>query len=205
VSRKPREELEGGLYHVFARGNAKQLIFLDDCDRRTYLLLLGREIERRNWKCLAYCLMENHVHLVLETPDANLGRGMQRLHSAYAQFFNERHERVGHLFQGRYGAVRIETDEQLWTALAYLAANPVKANLCDRAVDWQWSSCGHVLKGESAGLIDLGRIAWYLSGFNAEPLDAYASLVKGSSDPLSGGDSRGLTPIGSRDARGPDP
>ena len=67
MPRKPREELEGALYHVYARGNAKQRIFVDDFDRRMYLLLLKREIEGRNWRCLAYCLMENHVHLVLES------------------------------------------------------------------------------------------------------------------------------------------
>jgi REP element-mobilizing transposase RayT len=193
VPRKPREELEGGLYHVSARGNGKQRVFVDDCDRRMYLLLLKREIEHRNWRCLAYCLMDNHVHLLVETPQANLGRGMQRLHSTYAQYFNERHEQVGHLFQGRYNAVRIKDDEQLWTTLAYIAANPVRSKLCAYAADWPWSSCHHVLNGEPRGLIDLERIAWYLRGVSARPMEAYEALVKGS-DPLSGGDSRGLTP-----------
>jgi putative transposase len=179
VPRKPREEVEGGVYHVYARGNAKQRIFLDDRDRQTYLALLRREIERRNWRCLAYCLMNNHVHLVIETPEANLGRGMQRLHGAYAQIFNERHGRVGHLFQGRYGAVRIDSDEQLLTTLAYVASNPVRSGLCARPVDWHWSSYRHVIRQESAGVIDLGRLEWY---------------VGVGSDPLSANDSRGLTP-----------
>ena len=176
MPRKPREEVEGGVYHVYARGNGKQRIFLDDRDRATYLSLLRLEIERRNWQCLAYCLMDNHIHLLIETPEANLGRGMQRLHSAYAQLFNERHERVGHLFQGRYGAVRIESDEQIWTTLAYIEANPVRSGLCSRPADWPWSSYRDVIRQESRGLVNLDRREWY------------------GSDPLSAGDSRGLTP-----------
>jgi len=193
VPRKPREELEGAVHHVYARGNGKQRIFLDDQDRRTYLFLLRRVITQHEWRCLAYCLMGNHVHLLIETPQPNLGRGMQRLHGAYAQLFNERHGRVGHLFQGPYGAVRIESDEQLWMTLAYIAANPVRSDLCERARDWHWSSYRHASRGAAAGLIDLERLAWYLSGFSTDPMRAYTDLVEGS-DPLSVGDSRGLTP-----------
>ncbi len=180
MPRKPREEVEGGVYHVYARGNGKQRIFLDDQDRWTYLALLRREIERRKWQCLAYCLMDNHVHLLLETPAANLGRGMQRLHGAYGQIFNERHGRVGHLFQGRYGAVRIKDDEQLWTTFAYIEANPVRSGLCARPADWPWSSCRDVLRQDAKGLVDLARREWYSCG--------------PGSDPLSAEDSRGLTP-----------
>jgi putative transposase len=179
VPRKPRQEVEGAVYHVYARGNGKQWIFLDDQDRQTYLFLLRQEIKRRKWRCLAYCLMNNHVHLLIETPEANLGRGIQRLHGAYAQIFNERHGRVGHLFQGRYGAVRIESDEQLVTTLAYIAANPVRSGLCADPADWPWSSYRHARNQESGGVIDLDRLAWY---------------VRVGSDPLSGHDSRGLTP-----------
>ena len=193
MPRKHREEVEGGTYHVYARGNAKQLIFLDDQDRQTYLFLLRRVIQEQGWQCLAYCLMDNHVHLLIETPRANLGRGMQRLHSAYAQFFNERHDRVGHLFQGRYGAVRIQTDEQLGTTLAYIAANPVRSGLCRQAAEWRWGSYHHAVKGESAGLVSVERLTWFLGGFSPDPLAAYKELVEGS-DPLSVGDSRGLTP-----------
>jgi len=193
VARKPREELEGAIHHVYARGNGQQRIFLDDQDRRTYLFLLARVIEEQDWRCLAYCLMDNHVHLLIETPRANLGRGMQRLHSRYAQLFNERHGRVGHLFQGRYGAVRIETDAQLQTTLAYIAANPVRSGLCRRACDWPWSSYRHASAGDSAGLVAIDRLTWHLGGFATDPLNAYRELVEGS-DPSSVGDSGGQTP-----------
>jgi REP element-mobilizing transposase RayT len=90
----------GGVAHVFARGNRQQLIFLDATDRRRYLDLLGRVARRLRWRCLAYCLMDNHVHLLIETRLPNLGRGMRELHGDYAQLFNKRHDRSGHLFQG---------------------------------------------------------------------------------------------------------
>ena len=122
------------------RGNAKQAVYLDDVDRWTYLRLLGLSIRKRRWRCLAYCLMDNHVHLLLETPHAGLAVGMQWLHGVYAQTFNERHGRVGHLFQGRYGSVRVTTDAQLWALLRYVGVNPVEAGLCASPSDWRWRS-----------------------------------------------------------------
>jgi putative transposase len=185
VPRRPREEVEGGIYHVYARGNNRQRIFVDDEDRRLYLALLHGVAERYEWRCLAYCLMDNHVHLLIETPKPNLAQGMQRLQSAYAQLFNERHDRVGHLFQGRYGAVRLETDEQLWSTLAYIAANPVEAGMVERADEWPWSSHHQVLAQKSFGLIDLDRLIALLSGSARQPIATYAALVEGS-DPLQG-------------------
>lgn len=193
MARKPREEVAGGIYHVYARGNGRQAIFLDDDDRRLYLFLLRREIARWQWHCLAYCLMENHVHLLIQTPNANLARGMQRLHGAYAQVFNERHDRDGHLFQGRYGAVRVETDDQLWTVLAYIAANPVRGQLVERPNEWPWSSHRQVIASDDSGLVDLAQLLALLGGSARDPLAAYKKLVEGS-DPMSAGGSRGQTP-----------
>src|SRR5215207_1121344 len=104
MPRKPREDVPGAVHHVTARGNRKQEIFLDADDRATYLFLLGEVVMLRRWLCLAYCLMDNHVHLLIETPEGGLGRGMQTLHGLYAETFNKRHGRSGHLFQGRYGS-----------------------------------------------------------------------------------------------------
>jgi REP element-mobilizing transposase RayT len=92
--------MENGIFHVYARGNDRQAIYRDDGDRATYLRLLERVVRRQEWRVLAFCLMDNHVHLLVQTPHADLGRGMQRLHGHYAQTFNARHGRVGHLFQG---------------------------------------------------------------------------------------------------------
>src|SRR5213082_2729696 len=120
MPRQLRQEVEGGIHHVYARGNDRRRIYLDDTDRRTYLFLLARVVLVKRWRCLAYCLMDNHLHLLVETPEANLGSGMQRLHSLYAQIHNERHGRCGHLFQDRFGSVRVLSDEQLWAVVAYV-------------------------------------------------------------------------------------
>jgi REP element-mobilizing transposase RayT len=163
VARQPREDEEGGFHHVFARGNRRQPIFLDEVDRRIYLSMLGRAVERWSWRCLAYCLMDNHVHLLLETPGRNLGKGMQRLHSVFAQTHNARHGLVGHLFQGRYGAVRVTTDAQLWAVAEYIARNPVEAGLCERPEDFAWSSRGAVAVGRTPGWLDAARLQEFLA------------------------------------------
>jgi REP-associated tyrosine transposase len=140
MARKPREEVTDGVFHVYARGNNKADIYLDDGDREAYVALLASVVGRCGWLCLAYCLMPNHLHLLIQTPRPNLGRGMQRLHGDYAQTFNVRHDRVGHLFQGRYGAVRVTDDEQLATTVGYIATNPVRAGLVKRPGAWPWGS-----------------------------------------------------------------
>src|SRR3712207_7313843 len=128
MPRKPREEEPGAIHHVYARGNNRRLIYEDDRDRALYLAMLAAVVRRHEWHLLAYCLMDNHVHLLVETPRPNLGSGMQRLHGDYALLFNRRHERRGHLFQGRYGAKRVRDDAQLVTVLRYIADNPVEAD-----------------------------------------------------------------------------
>jgi putative transposase len=172
-----REELEDGIFHVFARGNGKQAIYLDDDDRHAYLRILGAAVERHNWRCLAYCLMDNHLHLLIETPDANLAVGMQRLHGLYAQTFNERHGRSGHLFQGRYGSARVTTDAQLWMLVRYLAVNPVKAALCERPADWRWSSHGALAGSRLPGWLDHSRLLHYFATVGGDPAERYAAMI----------------------------
>src|SRR3972149_1510166 len=116
-----------------ARGNERRSIFRDDADRLAFLDVLARVLDRFGWLCLAYCLMGNHYHLLVETPRPNLARGMRQLNGVYAQRFNRRHNRVGHLTQGRYGAVLVEGDEHLLTVASYLVRNPVRAKLCAHA------------------------------------------------------------------------
>ncbi len=141
MGRKPRENLAGGIYHVFARGNDRQQIFDDDLDRKTYLLILGDVCDRFSWGRLGYCLMSNHVHLLLETPQGDLSDGMQRLQNRYAKRFNRRHERTGHLFGERFGSRRVETDEQLIAVTNYIERNPVEAGLCAAPELWPWTDC----------------------------------------------------------------
>jgi putative transposase len=162
MPRLPREDFPGVMHHVTARGNRKQLIYLNDEDRELYLLLLGQVVKRHRWLCLAYCLMDNHVHLLIETPEGGLGRGMQTLHGLYAETFNKRHGRSGHLFQGRYGAVRIESDEQLWVTARYIAMNPVEAGLCAEPGGWAWSSHAATVGACAApAWLDVARLRGY--------------------------------------------
>ncbi|AKJ95660.1 toxin RelE [Thioalkalivibrio versutus] len=140
MARPLRLEYPGAVYHVTARGDRRGWIVLDDVDRRTFLERLGRAVERYNWTLYAYCLMGNHYHLLVETPDANLSRGMQWLNGVYTQNFNRRHGRVGHVFQGRYKAILVEREAYLLELCRYIDLNPVRAHLVLDAEEWQWSS-----------------------------------------------------------------
>ena len=139
MPRPLRQEEPGAVNHVVARGNNKELIFRDDVDRRTYVDLLRKTTERMGWVVLAYCLMPNHVHLLIETPRPNLGRGMQWFHGHYGRYFNDRHDRVGHVFQGRYKAIKQQTDEQFQRVRAYIALNPFEAGLVRAGAPYPWA------------------------------------------------------------------
>ena len=178
VPRKPRLELEPGIHHVYARGNRRQVVYRDDVDRRIYLGMLGRVVVRMAWRCLAYCLMDNHMHLLVETTRANLGVGMHRLHGGYAQRFNHRHRITGHVFEGRYGSVRVESDAQLFMATAYIARNPVEASLCDRADEWPWSSHVATLRGPAPPWLDVDHLLAYIGAAGGEPRQRYAALTQ---------------------------
>jgi putative transposase len=177
MPRRPRQETSEGVLHVFARGNGRQDIFLDDTDRERYLRLLGRTVTYARWRCLAYCLMTNHVHLLVETPEANLGFGMQRLHGRYAQSFNRRHGRDGHLFQGRYGAMRLRNDAHLWMAVAYIARNPVRAGLCRDPERWHWSSHAAMHRGRAPAWLDHARLLELFDSLGGDPQARYAEAI----------------------------
>src|SRR4051812_28426682 len=134
-----------------------------------YLSMLGKTVDRARWRCLAYCLMDNHVHLLVETPEANLGFGMQRLHGSYALSLNQRHKRSGHVFQGRYGSTWVKDEPQLWTVVRYVALNPVEAGLGE-AVDWRWSSHAAILGGGGPGWVDVDRLLSFFWAGGGGPL-----------------------------------
>ena len=162
---------------MYARGNDRRQIFADDRDRHAYLALLGIVAARQRWYCLAYCLMDNHVHLLVETPEPNLGPGIQRLHGEYGQGFNARHRRVGHLFQGRYGSVLLKTDAHLWTAAAYIAANPVEAQVCRHAEEWPWSSHAVALDGTAPAWLHVARLLSYFEVAGGDAWRRYLDAV----------------------------
>jgi REP-associated tyrosine transposase len=142
MARPLRIEYPGALYHITIRGNARRAIFKDDRDRQLFLDTLHRLSDRYHWLCHAYCLMDNHYHLVVETPDGNLSVGMRQLNGIYTQAYNRKHRRVGHLFQGRYKAILVEKESYLLEVCRYVVLNPVRARAVDRPSRWKWSSYG---------------------------------------------------------------
>ena len=140
MARPLRIEYSGAVYHITSRGNEKKAVFKDDQDRGSFLSILDRLNKRYHWICHAYCLMVNHYHLLIETPDGNVSVGMRQLNGVYTQAFNRRHRRAGHLFQGRYKAILIQKDSHLLEVSRYIVLNPVRAGAVERPGDWPWSS-----------------------------------------------------------------
>ncbi|MBI5101684.1 MAG: transposase [Nitrospirae bacterium] len=140
MARPLRIEYDGAVYHVTSRGNARKPIYLDDADREMFLDALNKVNLKFNWLCHAYCLMNNHYHLVIETPDGNLSKGMRQLNGIYTQLFNRSHNRVGHIFQGRYKAILIQKETHLLEVCRYAVLNPVRARAAGQPEDWLWSS-----------------------------------------------------------------
>lgn len=142
MARPLRLEFAGALYHITARGNERRDIFLGDgkSDRDTFLKVLGQVCERFNWSCHAYCLMSDHYHLLVETPDTNLSKGMRQLNGVYTQQVNRAHARVGHLFQGRFKGILVEKDSCLLELARYIVLNPVRAGMVHQPGQWPWSS-----------------------------------------------------------------
>ena len=140
MARPLRIEYPGAVYHVTSRGNDKKPVFLNDTDRQNFLNTLRHVNERYNWICHAYCLMTNHYHLLIETPDGNLALGMRQLNGVYTQLFNKLHGRTGHLFQGRYRAILIQKDSHLLEVCRYVVLNPVRARMVQTPEEYRWSS-----------------------------------------------------------------
>lgn len=140
MARPLRIEFPGAIYHITARGNCRAPIFIDDIDKNIFLRCVKDINTRFKTICHAYCLMLNHYHLILETPEGNLSRAMQLLNGIYTQSFNHRHTKVGHVFQGRYKSILIQRESHLLEASRYIVMNPVKAGLCAHPADWEWSS-----------------------------------------------------------------
>ncbi|MCK4570812.1 transposase [Candidatus Bipolaricaulota bacterium] len=183
MARPLRIEFEGALYHVTSRGNAGTEIFIDDVDRMRFLETLGNTIERYGWICYAYCLMTNHYHLLIETSQPNLSRGMQHLNGVYTQWFNRQHSRFGHLVQGRFKSIVVEKESYLLELARYIVLNPVRAKMVRSARDWRWSSyratAGQVKPPEFL------KTNWLLSQFGANyetATRAYRDFVKQGRD-----------------------
>ena len=170
MARPLRLEFAGALYHVTSRGNRQDDIYELDIDRESFLTVLADVCKSYNWVCHAYCLMDNHYHLLIETPDANLSRGMRQLNGRYTQKFNREHGRVGHVFQGRYKAILIDKNSYLLELSRYIVLNPVRARMVHSAFDWPWSSYRATV-GEQSKPSWLNT-DWLLAGFSQKKLIA---------------------------------
>lgn len=170
MARPLRIEFAGALYHVTSRGDGKDNIYLKDSDRELFLEVLEDVKKRFNWALHAYCLMDNHYHLLVETPGGNLSKGMRHLNGVYTQRFNREHGRVGHVFQGRYKAILVQKESYLLELARYIVLNPVRARMVKEAKDWFWSSYRN-----TAGLEETPNwlsVDWILSAFSECRRDA---------------------------------
>lgn len=141
MARQLRIEFPGAFYHVTARGNERKSVFKSVKDREEFLSYLESASNRYGAVIHAYCLMDNHYHILIETPHGNLSKIMQHINSSYTTYFNIRHDRYGHLFQGRYKSILVEVDEYAKELSRYIHLNPVRARMVKTPEEYQWSSC----------------------------------------------------------------
>jgi len=179
MSRPLRVELPGGVYHVIVRGNERRDIFRDVSDREAYLRRLAICRERFGFFVYAYCLMSNHVHLAIERGPVALSRIMLTLQSPYAQRFNKRHDRVGHLFQGRYRAFLVEKERYLLALIRYIHWNPVEAGLASSPSRYRWSSDRYYRSGAGPQWLDSDRVMRLLARRRSAAIACYRDLVDG--------------------------
>jgi REP element-mobilizing transposase RayT len=173
-----RIEFPGALYHVIARGNERRAVFRDDADREFYQRRLAHYREKFGFFVWAYCLMDNHVHLGLEMGKVPLSRVMAGLQTSYTQYFNRRHRRAGHLFQGRYKAFLVEKDRYAVAMVRYIHENPVVAGMVKRANEFAWSSDRYFRRGEGPAWLDLDRVLPLLGRTRPAAAAAYRRLMR---------------------------
>lgn len=187
MARPLRLEFAGALYHITSRGDRREAIYRDIEDRQQWMEILSQVCERFNWMIHGYCQMTNHYHLLTETVNGNLSRGMRQLNGLYTQKFNRRHHESGHLFQGRYKAILVQKDSHLLELTRYVVLNPVRARMVMRPEDWAWSSYNAMTNAEiERRWLD---VDWTLGQFGenrAKAIAAYRQFVmagKGLPDP----------------------
>lgn len=178
MGRPPRELVPGGIYHVFSRGSNRQAIFAFDSDRVDFLECLGRVVRAYDLRCLSYCLMPNHYHLIVEIPHGQLSQALKGLNGRYALRFNRRYGRDAHLFKNRFGAVLQESEPQFFETLRYVARNPVEGGLCAHPDEWPWSSFrASVGLDARPPFLDVERLLSFFADEAATAMARYRELV----------------------------
>ncbi|GAB6281011.1 MAG: hypothetical protein STSR0007_11520 [Thermovirga sp.] len=193
MTRPLRLEYPGALYHVMSRGDNKQKIFLNDHDHERFFVIYADIVKRLGWITFAWCLMDNHFHIVVETPEPNLSEGMRLLNGIYTQYYNHNHDRVGHLFQGRFRAIIVDRNAYLLELVRYVVLNPVRSGQVRDPAEWRWSSyratagidrrpewldAGWVLEAISEGLGDRDQQKEKYRAFIAEGMKKETDLME---------------------------
>jgi REP-associated tyrosine transposase len=178
MSRPLRIEYPGAVYHLICRGNNRQKIFKDDLDRKRYLEKLIHYCELKEVSLLCYCLLSNHIHLLVETPQGNLSKMMQPFQTSYTLYLNRRHRRSGHVFEQRYKALLVDKDNYLLQVSRYIHRNPVDAKLVERPQDYRWSSYGAYVSGKRVRGLTTGIVLEQLGGKQSEQIRSYREYVE---------------------------
>ncbi len=177
MGRRPRIHFPGGVYHVISRGNQRQAIFKSVSDYRQFQAFLGEAQKRYSFRLYAYVLMPNHFHLLMEVGSQPLSKVMQSLLYRYSRYFNKRHRKLGHLFQGRYRAILCDKENYLMELIRYLHLNPVRAGLVRDAGKYMWSSHGNYLKGRDIEGVAVEEVLSYWSRRRGEAVRKYKDFI----------------------------
>jgi putative transposase len=175
MTRPLRLEYAGAIYHVTSRGDRREPIYDDDNDRSRWLKILSKVCDRFSWRIHAYCLMDNHYHVVIETPEGNLSKGMRQLNGVYTQYYNRQHNRVGHVFQGRYKSILVDKESYLLELCRYVVLNPIRAHMVKDMGEWAWSSYLSTLGVDPPP--EWLEVDWILSHFSLQRKRARAKYI----------------------------
>lgn len=177
VARQLRIEYEGAFYHVTSRGNRREKIYDSDKDKEQVLEIMERTKERYGYHLHAYALMDNHYHLLIETPKANLSQIMQNINTSYTVYANKKHKKNGHLFQGRFKGIIVDKDEYLITLSRYIHLNPVRAGIVQKPEESKWTSYPSYI-GKANGLVDTDDTLTRFSDTKRKAVKKYREFVE---------------------------
>lgn len=178
MPRKPRLHYSGAVYHIMSRGNNGQNVFLIEEDYKRFIDILADVKKKRPFTLFGYCLMPNHFHLLVETNRDSASVIMQRLLTRYSLYFNWRHKRKGHAFQGRYKSILCEKDSYLKELVRYVHLNPVRAKVSQKPADWKWSGHRNYIAGSNTGVVETGMVLSMFNGTLDECRRKYAAFVR---------------------------
>jgi REP element-mobilizing transposase RayT len=197
MARRPRPQIENGIYHVVSRGVRRTPIFHDEDDREQFLRLLAFVLRTYEWRCFAYCLMTNHFHLAVQTIEPTISRGMQYLNGRYCQQFTVRYGLPGHVLERRFFSEVVEREAYGLSLVRYIVRNPVRAGICGSPEHWPWSSFAATVGLVSAP--ELLDVEWTLEQFSDDPRSAARQFAEFVADGDDSGPDWGLTPgVGDR-------